>query len=90
MTPPPPLCATLAMEPAHPVWYRPISLLLPRTLTSEGCSDACYDGLGGYYVHWNATWRVTRPEMVAVGFNTKPLSKGEYEPRPCYDGLQLK
>jgi hypothetical protein len=41
------LCATVVEYPAHPAWCRPISLLVPRTHTSEGCSNACYEGLGG-------------------------------------------
>jgi hypothetical protein len=44
---------------------------------------------GGYSVHWNAVCRVTYPEMVAVGFLTKALNIGEYEPRPGCDGLHI-
>jgi hypothetical protein len=70
-------------------WCRPISLLVPRTYTSEGWYDTCYEGLGGYYVQWNAVWRITRPDTVTLGFNTKALSKGEYEPIPGCDGLHI-
>jgi hypothetical protein len=56
------LCATLTKDPAHPAWCRPISLLVPRTHTSEGWSDACYEGLvGGYSIQWNSAWYVTCP-----------------------------
>jgi hypothetical protein len=41
------LCNTLTEDPLHPSWCHPISLLVPLTHTSEGWSDACYEGLWG-------------------------------------------
>jgi hypothetical protein len=41
------LCTTLTEDPSHPAWCYPSSLLVPRTHTSEGCSNACYEDLGG-------------------------------------------
>jgi hypothetical protein len=46
-------------------------------------------GSGRYYVHWSTVWRVTRPDVVAAGFNMKALSKGEYEPQPGFNGLHI-
>jgi hypothetical protein len=83
------LCNTLTDDPAHPDWCLPISLLVPRTHTSEGWSDACYEGLGKYSVQWNTTWRITRPEMAAARFLTKALNVGECEPHPGCNGLHI-
>jgi hypothetical protein len=83
------LCTTLTEDPDHPAWCLPISILFPRTHTLEGWSDACYEGLAGYSVQWNAAWRVIRPEMVATGFQMKALNIGEYEPRPGCDGIHI-
>jgi hypothetical protein len=43
------LCNTIMndpSDPSDPAWCRPVSLLVPRTHTLEGWSDACYLGLG--------------------------------------------
>jgi hypothetical protein len=41
------LCNTLTKDTAHPAWCLPISILVPRTHTSEVWANACDEGLRG-------------------------------------------
>jgi hypothetical protein len=43
------LRSKISLAPEHPIWYRPIAMLVRREPTSQCYSDACgYAGLGGW------------------------------------------
>jgi hypothetical protein len=58
----------LVLPEHHPVWTRPIALLIPRTHTHSFASDASYGGLGGWSVDFAVMWRVMRADLIALGF----------------------
>ena len=63
--------AVPAGEPS--VWSRPIALLVQREWTCQVLSDAAYSGIGGWSPTFQFMWRITRAELVAVGFNMKAI-----------------
>ena len=67
------LRGTLDENPAHYVWNRPIGLLVPRSPTGEAYSDASYQGIGGWSPTYKFMWRLTRQDLIDMGFDMKTI-----------------
>lgn len=56
-------------EPQHRhVWRRPIGLIVKRMWDSHLEGDASYQGLGGFCPELDFMWRISRADMVSIGF----------------------
>ena len=65
------LSESLCLPEFSPVWSCPISLMVPRTATHEFLSDASYEGVGGWSIGMKVQWRLTREDLLEMGFNLK-------------------
>ncbi len=75
------MIADLLLEPEYsPVWSRYIGLLVPREATHRILSDASYAGIGGWSPQFCLQWRVTRADLIALGFKMKQIDKYAQEP----------
>uniref|UniRef100_UPI002596FA89 hypothetical protein n=1 Tax=uncultured Marinobacter sp. TaxID=187379 RepID=UPI002596FA89 len=75
------IVATYLQEPEYsPVWSRYIGLIVPRVATHTILSDASYAGIGGWSPDFHIQWRITRKDLVALGFNMKHINKYKQEP----------
>ena len=83
------LRSTLDDNSAHPVWRRPIGLLVHREPTHTAPSDASYDGLGGWSEEFSYKWRLFREDLVAVGFDMKAINEDTCEPDGTAEGLHI-
>jgi hypothetical protein len=73
--------AETLVEPAYnPVWRQYIGLLIPRDATHSILSDASYAGIGGWSPDFQIQWRVTRADLVLLGFLMKVIDKYAEEP----------
>ena len=62
------LHATLTAPQHRHVWRRPIGLIVKRMWDFHLEGDASYQGLGGFCPELNFMWRLSRADMVTVGF----------------------
>jgi hypothetical protein len=85
------LQGTLDSDVNHPVWCRYIGLLVKREFTHEVTGDASYAGLGGWSPakHFNFMWRLTREDLIQVGFDMKSINLNTAEPDGTSDGLHI-
>jgi hypothetical protein len=83
------ILAALDLRDDHPVWCRPIGLLVDRDPTSESLSDASYEGLGGWCKRFNFMWRLSRQDLVDLGFDMKAIDEFEGEPLIDETGLHI-
>jgi hypothetical protein len=75
------IVANWLLEPEYsPVWSSYIGLLVPRVATHTILSDASYAGIGGWSPDFAIQWRVTREDLVLLGFNMKHINKYQQEP----------
>jgi hypothetical protein len=85
------LLETLLAPEEDPLWTRPIALLVPREPTHWVRSDASYAGIGGWTPYFGGLmWRVTREDLVLLGFNMKTIGPKTDEPTdPANSGLHI-
>jgi hypothetical protein len=70
------IVAIYLQEPEYsPVWSRYIGLIVPRAATHTILSDASYAGIGGWSPDFQVQWRITRHDLVTLGFNMKHINK---------------
>jgi hypothetical protein len=83
--------AELLLAPEFsPVWSQYIGLLIPRTATHRILSDASYAGIGGWSPDFLIQWRVTRTDLIRLGFPMKVIDKYAAEPLDATsDGLHI-
>jgi hypothetical protein len=83
--------AELLLAPEFsPVWSEYIGLLIPRTATHRLLSDASYAGIGGWSPKFLIQWRVTRADLIHLGFPMKVIDKYAAEPLDAKsDGLHI-
>ena len=62
------------------LWKRPIGLLIKREPTSRSLGDAAYTGIGGWSPAHKFLWRITREELIAMGFPMHELLPRSNEP----------
>jgi hypothetical protein len=73
--------ADLLLEPEFsPVWSQYIGLLIPRDATHTILSDASYAGIGGWSPDFLIQWRVTRQDLIDLGFAMKIIDSYKEEP----------
>jgi hypothetical protein len=74
----------------NPIWSQYIGLLIPRDATQSILSDASYAGIGGWSPDFQIQWRVTRADLVLLGFPMKVIDKFAEEPTdPTSEGLHI-
>jgi hypothetical protein len=85
------LVAAFLLEPEYsPLWSRYIGLLVPREATHTILSDASYAGIGGWSPDFLIQWRITRADLVLLGFKMKHINKYKQEPLDATtDGLHI-
>jgi hypothetical protein len=62
------------------VWSQYIGLLVPRDPTHTFLSDASYSGIGGWSPDFELQWRVTRADLIQLGFPMKVIDRYAEEP----------
>jgi hypothetical protein len=62
-----------------------------REPTHECFSDASYAGIGAFsaYEEFNFRWRLTRDDLIQVGFDMKAIDEDSGEPDGTSDGLHI-
>jgi hypothetical protein len=85
------IVADLLLEPEYsPIWSRYIGLLIPREATHTILSDASFAGIGGWSPDFKIQWRITRADLVLLGFKMKHINKYKQEPLDAKtDGLHI-
>jgi hypothetical protein len=83
------LCEALDLPEFNPVWSCYIGLLVPRVATHRFLSDASYEGLGGWSPTLQVQWRLTREDLLEMGFNLKLVNAVSGEPNPEELGLHI-
>jgi hypothetical protein len=63
-----------------PVWSQYIGLLVPCDATHTILLDASYAGIGGWSPNFRIQWRVTRADLIDLGFAMKFIDSYEAEP----------
>jgi hypothetical protein len=81
----------LLIEPEFsPVWSQYIGLLIPRDATHHIFSNASYAGIGGWSPDFQIQWRVTRADLLILGFPMKIIKKYADEPLDAVgEGLHI-
>eukprot|EP00980_Cylindrotheca_fusiformis_P021623 scaffold8482_cov74-Cylindrotheca_fusiformis.AAC.1 len=74
------LLETLVGPHCDHLWSRSIALYLDRDPTHYVLSDASYLGLGGWSPDFLFLWRLTRDDLVSLGFQMKKISHQSGEP----------
>ena len=83
------LCESLHLPEFSPVWSCYIGLLISRTATHKFLSDASYEGLGGWSPDFCVQWRLTRDDLLDVGFHLKLVNAASGEPNSDELGLHI-
>jgi hypothetical protein len=83
------LMEVLELPEYSPVWSCYIGLLVPRVATHQFLSDASYEGLGGWSPEFKVQWRLTKKDLIEVGFNMKVVDALTGEPDPENKGLHI-
>ena len=83
------LAETLRLPVFNPVWSCYIGLIVPRVATHEFLSDASYEGVGGWSLGMKVQWRLTREDLLELGFNLKLVNALTGEPDPEEEGLHI-
>ena len=70
------LKSMIDLDPASPIWCRPIGLSVPRdphclleTDMSTGDASGLRGGLGGTVSHFHAMWRISNADITALGLD---------------------
>jgi hypothetical protein len=74
------LCEELLRPEFDPVWSCYIGLLIPRNATHAFLSDASYEGLGGWSPQFEVQWRLTKADLIELGFDMKVVNAITGEP----------
>jgi hypothetical protein len=74
------LCEYLRAPEFSPIWSRYIGLLIPRLATHALLSDASYEGVGGWSPDFQVMWRLTREDLILLGFPIKLVNPTTGEP----------
>jgi hypothetical protein len=83
------LCESLNLPEFSPVWSCNIGLLISRIATHKFLSDASYEGLGGWSPDFQVQWRLTRADLLEMGFNLKVVNAVSGEPNADELGLHI-
>jgi hypothetical protein len=83
------LIESLQLEEFSPVWSCYIGLLVPRIALYRLLSDASYEGLGGWSPEFQIQWRLTREDLLELGFHLKIINAMSGEPTPDEQGLHI-
>jgi hypothetical protein len=83
------LCEALMLPEFSPVWTCYLGLLVPRVCTHKFLSDASYEGLGGWSPDFQVQWRLTRDDLLDMGFNLKLVNPASGEPNSDEQGLHI-
>jgi hypothetical protein len=83
------LSEQLVLPEFSPVWSCYIGLLVPRTATHSLISDASYEGLGGWSPRFEVQWRLTKEDLLELGFHIKIVEALTGEPTPDQVGLHI-
>ncbi len=83
------LAESLQLPEFNPVWSCYIGLIVPRVATHEFLSDASYEGVGGWSLGMKVQWRLTREDLLELGFNLKLVNALTGEPDPDAEGLHI-
>jgi hypothetical protein len=83
------LCEFLDEPEFSPVWSRYIGLLIPRIATHAFLSDASYEGIGGWSPDFKVMWRLTRDDLLLLGFPLKLVTSTDGEPESDAAGLHI-
>jgi hypothetical protein len=83
------LCDYLREPEFSPLWSRYIGLLIPRLATHALLSDASYEGLGGWSPDFLVMWRLTREDLLFLGFSLKVTDPLTGEPESAEVGLHI-
>jgi hypothetical protein len=83
------LCESLTLPEFSPVWSCYIGLLVPRLATHRFLSDASYEGLGGWSPEFQVMWRLTRADLLEMGFHLKLVNAVSGEPASDEVGLHI-
>jgi hypothetical protein len=74
------IAALLLESEFSPVWSQYIGLLVPRDATHTTLSDASYAGIGGWSPAFRIQGRVTRDDLVDLGFAMKIIDSYAAKP----------
>jgi hypothetical protein len=74
------IAALLLESEFSPVWSQYIGLLVPRDATHTILLDASYAGIRGWSPDFRIPWRVTRDDLVDLGFAMKTIDWYAAEP----------
>jgi hypothetical protein len=83
------LCTYLSEPEFSPVWSRYIGLLIPRVATHQFLSDASYEGVGGWSPDFQVMWRLSREDLLLLGFPLKLVTSADGEPDMDAAGLHI-
>jgi hypothetical protein len=83
------LAESLQLPEFSPVWSCYIGLLIPRDATHAFLSDASYEGVGGWSPCMEVQWRLTRDDLLDLGFNLKIINAISGEPSSDEAGLHI-
>jgi hypothetical protein len=83
------LAESLQLPEFNPVWSCYIGLIVPREATHTFLSDASYEGVGGWSLGMQVQWRLTREDLLELGFNLKIVNALTGEPDPDEEGLHI-
>lgn len=83
------LCEQLTLPEFSPVWSCYIGLLIPRSPTHTMISDASYEGLGGWSPEFEVQWRLTKDDLLELGFHIKIVNALTGEPTSDQIGLHI-
>jgi hypothetical protein len=83
------LSEQLILPEFSPVWSCYIGLLIPRIATHSLISDASYEGLGGWSPRFEIQWRLTKEDLLELGFHIKIVEALTGEPTPDQVGLHI-
>ena len=72
----------LASPDADTIWSRPIGLLVPRSPHLVSCTDASYEGLGGWCADPPFKWRIPSAALHALGWPVLTSEPPRYGPHP--------
>jgi hypothetical protein len=83
------LSESLNLPEFSQVWSCYLGMLVPRIASHRMISDASYEGVGGWSPEFEVQWRLTREDLLEVGFNLKVVNAVSGEPTPEEEGLHI-
>ena len=64
------------------IWSRPIGLLVPRVPHMVSCTDASYEGLGGWSTEFDFQWRLSSTSLKELGWPVLTKEPAPFRPLP--------